>query len=119
MKKTNIHEVEDPNAKYYEPKPEGEKNFWKRHLVTKHKNFVHAGDDVFSATNVGKDKTHQFGDPKADLDNPIIGNRPEDELKGEKGVDKISKKKLKEAKKAKKKLKEARSEEHTSELQSH
>ena len=82
----DLHEVEDPDVKNYEPKPEGEKQFWKRHLINKHKDRNGNNDDVFNASNVGKDKTRLPGDPKADLDNPSVGTRPVDQLKGEKGI---------------------------------
>jgi hypothetical protein len=101
MKQNNLHEVEDPDAKYYEPKPEGEKQFWKRHIIQKHMDRAGNGDDVFSATNVAKDRTRQPGDPKADLGDPIIGNRPIDQLKGEKGTKKLKEDKMTSAEKSK------------------
>ena len=82
----DLHEVEDPDVKNYEPKPEGEKQFWKRHLINKHKDRNGNNDDVFNASNIGKDKSRLPGDPKADLDNPSVGTRPVDQLKGEKGI---------------------------------
>jgi len=97
----DLHEVEDPNSEYYEPKPEGEKSFWKRHLVNKHKDRNGNGSDVFSATNIGKDKSRLKGDPKADLDDPIVGNRPIDQLKDEKGTKKLKEDKMNSAEKAK------------------
>lgn len=83
-KNNNLQEVEDPNAKYYEPKPEGEKQFWKRHIIQKHKDRNGNGDDVFGASNVKKDDSvlpqhkDKLGAPK--------GNLPADQLKGEKGI---------------------------------
>ena len=80
----DLHEVEDPDAKYYEPKPEGEKHFWKQHVIKKHMDRNGNGDDVFGASNIKKDDTvlpkhkDKLGTPK--------GNRPVDQLKGEKGV---------------------------------
>ena len=97
----DLHEVEDPNSEYYEPKPEGEKSFWKRHLVNKHKDRNGNGSDVFSATNIGKDKSRLKGDPKADLDDPIVGNRPIDQLKDEKGTKKLKEDKMNSAEKTK------------------
>ena len=93
----DLHEVEDPNSTYYEPKPEGEKQFWKMHLINKHKDREGNSNsgNIFSGANIGKDKSRLPGDPKADLDDPSIGNRPVDQLKGEKGV---NNKKLKEDK---------------------
>ena len=82
----DLHEVEDPDVKNYEPKPEGEKQFWKRHLINKHKDRNGNNDDVFNASNIGKDKSRLPGDPKADLDNPSVGIRPVDQIKGEKGI---------------------------------
>lgn len=97
----NLHEVEDPDKEYYEPKTDGEKSYWKRHLVNKHKDRNGNGSDVFSATNVGKDKSRLKGDPKADLDDPIIGNRPIDQLKGELGTKKLKEDKMTSAEKTK------------------
>lgn len=54
----NIHEVEDPTKLYYEPKPEGEKRFWKQHIIKKHTDRNGNGDDVFNATNVKKAEQH-------------------------------------------------------------
>jgi len=97
----DLHEVEDPNSEYYEPKPEGEKQFWKRHLINKHKDRNGNNDDVFNASNVGKDKSRLPGDPKADLDNSSTGNLPVDQLKGEKGTKKLKEDKMTSADKAK------------------
>jgi hypothetical protein len=80
----DLHEVEDPDVKYYEPKPEGEKQFWKRHLVQKHADRNGNKDDVFGATNINKDDT-TLPHHKDDLGTPI-GNRPADQLKKEKGI---------------------------------
>ena len=97
----DLHEVEDPNSEYYEPKPEGEKQFWKRHLINKHKDRNGNNDDVFNASNVGKDKSRLPGDPKADLDNPSVGIRPVDQIKGEKGTKKLKEDKMSASDKAK------------------
>jgi len=61
---TDLQEVEDPKAKYYEPKPEGEKAFWKTHIVKKHLHPV-ADDAQFNGSNVAKDKTRKAD--KSDL----------------------------------------------------
>ena len=90
----DLYEVEDPNSEYYEPKPEGEKSYWKRHLINKHKDRNGNNDDVFNATKVGKDKSRLPGDPKADLDNSSTGNLPVDQLKGEKGTKKLKEDKM-------------------------
>jgi len=50
QKINDLQEVEDPKVKYYEPKPEGEKRFWKDHMVKKHADRNGNGDDVFSGT---------------------------------------------------------------------
>ena len=97
----DLHEVEDPNSEYYEPKTEGEKSYWKRHLINKHKDRNGNNDDVFNASNVGKDKSRLPGDPKADLDNSSTGNLPVDQLKGEKGTKKLKEDKMTSADKAK------------------
>lgn len=80
----DLHEVEDPDAKYYEPKPEGEKQFWKRHIIQKHVDRNGNKDDVFNAINIKKDDT-VLPKHKDDLGAPK-GNRPVDQLKGEKGI---------------------------------
>jgi hypothetical protein len=79
----DLHEVEDPDVENYEPKPEGEKQFWKRHLIKKYADRNGNNDAAFNG-GVKKDKTRQPADPKADLENPTVGNRPVDQLKGEK-----------------------------------
>ena len=76
----DLHEVEDPKAEYYEPGPEGEKDYWKRHIIKKYSDRNGNGDDVFKASNIAKDKSRLPGDPKADLDDPSDGNKPVDEL---------------------------------------
>ena len=83
----DLHEVEDPDAKYYEPKPEGEKQFWKRHLIQKYADRNGNKDDVFNATNVDKDSTTLPNHKKDKLGAPH-GNKPIDQLKAEKGVKK-------------------------------
>ena len=88
-----LHETEDPDVKYYEPKPEGEKAFWKKHLIDKIKDRNGNDDDIFNG-GTKKDKTRQPADPKADLEDPSVGNRPVDELKGEKGAIKNIKNKI-------------------------
>ena len=82
----DLHEVEDPNVNNYEPKPEGEKQFWKRHLINKQKDREGTRDSVFTGSNVGKDKSRLPRDPKSGLDDASTGNRPADQLKGEKGI---------------------------------
>jgi hypothetical protein len=82
----DLHEVEDPDVKNYEPKPEGEKQFWKRHLINKQKEREGTRDAVFTAANISKDKTRLPRDPKSGLDDPSVGTRPVDQLKGEKGI---------------------------------
>ena len=82
----DLHEVEDPNVNNYEPKPEGEKQFWKRHLINKQKDREKTGDAVFTGSNVGKDKSRLPRDPKSGLDDASTGNRPVDQLKGERGI---------------------------------
>lgn len=49
-----INEMDDSSKKYYEPKPEGEKRFWKTHIINKHK--MPYGDKIPS-TVVDKDNT--------------------------------------------------------------
>ena len=82
----DLHEVEDPNVNNYEPKPEGEKQFWKRHLINKQKEREGTKDAVFTGANVSKDKSRLPRDPKSGLDDASTGNRPADQLKGEKGI---------------------------------
>lgn len=91
MKNQNkdLHEVEDPDAKYYEPKAEGEKHFWKQHVIKKHIDRNGNGDAVFNASNVSKDDT-VLSAHKDDLGTPK-GNRPVDQIAGEKGVKKNKK----------------------------
>ena len=64
QKTDDLHEVEDPKVKYYEPKPEGEKRFWKDHMVKKHADRNGNGDDVFSGTINTVPHTHKGNLPK-------------------------------------------------------
>lgn len=64
QKTEDLHEVEDPKVKYYEPKPEGEKRFWKDHMVKKHADRNGNGDDVFSGTINTVPHTHKGNLPK-------------------------------------------------------
>src|ERR1700692_2516906 len=58
MSKKDLHEVEDPKATYYSPKPEGERRFWKKHIVAKHLYPVDPkNNDTFGAVNMKKDTT--------------------------------------------------------------
>ena len=55
-----INEVEDPTVDHYEPKPEGEKQFWKQHIIQKHTKLsepIKANAATFNAANIKKDKT--------------------------------------------------------------
>lgn len=54
----NINEIEDTSKLYYEPKPEGEKRFWKQHIIKKHADRNGNGDDVFNAANIKKTEQH-------------------------------------------------------------
>lgn len=56
--KTEITEVEDPKVDHYEPKPEGEKRFWKLHVINKIKDRNGNGDDVFNASKIKSNGPH-------------------------------------------------------------
>lgn len=60
---SQINEVEDPEVKHYEPKPEGEKKFWKQHIIKKHADRNGNGDSAF-VSNLPKDTTTR----RADID---------------------------------------------------